>query len=310
MHSTNAWYLLTYLLTYCCFLQRLTLTGTKVKRRSLSFTAIKAKRRLSAICMKECRWHRMARVSTEYMHLWPMWVEGQEKVDLTDYVSSGTWDIIACPGNNTVDVGGDGFRHAWITFTLKIRRKTLFYTVNLIIPCVLISFLSVCVFYLPADAGEKMTMCISILLALVVFLLLVSKILPPTSINVPLIAKYLLFTFRLFWIRLVSSSSCRKNFFGAYFFFFWFSGQKFQPSDVVKRLFHLLWSKVSSTCMVCLIEYDTCCSRFLSKNSVLVSFVLISFTSCQNNLSQALSSCSFVFAKTSPTCYMGEMVQR
>lgn len=61
--------------------------------------------------------------------------------------------------------------------------------------CVLISFLSVCVFYLPADAGEKMTMCISILLALVVFLLLVSKILPPTSINVPLIAKYLLFTF-------------------------------------------------------------------------------------------------------------------
>jgi len=38
-------------------------------------------------------------------------------------------------------------------------------------------------------------MCISILLALVVFLLLVSKILPPTSINVPLIAKYLLFTF-------------------------------------------------------------------------------------------------------------------
>lgn len=80
-------------------------------------------------------------------------------------------------------------------FYNQIRRKTLFYTVNLIIPCVLISFLSVSVFYLPADAGEKMTMCISILLALVVFLLLVSKILPPTSISIPLIAKYLLFTF-------------------------------------------------------------------------------------------------------------------
>lgn len=123
------------------------------------------------------------------------WYEGQEKVDLNDYVSSGTWDIIECPGSNEMVVGSDGYRHAWITFTVKIRRKTLFYTVNLIIPCVLISFLSVCVFYLPADAGEKMTMCISILLALVVFLLLVSKILPPTSINVPLIAKYLLFTF-------------------------------------------------------------------------------------------------------------------
>ena len=92
----------------------------------------------------------------------------------------------------------------------EICHKTLFYTVNLIIPCVLISFLSVCVFYLPADAGEKMTMCISILLALVVFLLLVSKILPPTSINVPLIAKYLLFTSRLdcsylIWFSVVAS---------------------------------------------------------------------------------------------------------
>ena len=122
--------------------------------------------------------------------------EEKERVDLSDYVNSGTWDIINCPGkleNSTDRV--DGHIKKKMTFTLQIRRKTLFYTVNLIIPCVLISFLSVSVFYLPADAGEKMTMCISILLALVVFLLLVSKILPPTSISIPLIAKYLLFTF-------------------------------------------------------------------------------------------------------------------
>ena len=124
------------------------------------------------------------------------WYEGQEKVDLSDYVNSGTWDIIKCPGVYIYAFDRqEGHFKAQITFTLNIRRKTLFYTVNLIIPCVLISFLSVCVFYLPADAGEKMTMCISILLALVVFLLLVSKILPPTSITIPLIAKYLLFTF-------------------------------------------------------------------------------------------------------------------
>jgi nicotinic acetylcholine receptor len=124
------------------------------------------------------------------------WYEGEQKVDLSDYVPSGTWDVIECPGqlDNTWDPT-EQHNRSQITYTLKIRRKTLFYTVNLIIPCVLISLLSVCVFYLPADAGEKMTMCISILLALVVFLLLVSKILPPTSVNIPLIAKYLLFTF-------------------------------------------------------------------------------------------------------------------
>ncbi|KAL8602746.1 hypothetical protein ACOMHN_053147 [Nucella lapillus] len=117
-----------------------------------------------------------------------------DKLDLTDYLKSGTWDIIDCPGHisNMTDEFGESKQI--IVFTFKLRRKTLFYTVNLIIPCVLISFTSVCVFALPADAGEKITLCISVLLALVVFLLLVSKILPP-SLTIPLIAKYLLFTF-------------------------------------------------------------------------------------------------------------------
>lgn len=43
--------------------------------------------------------------------------------------------------------------------------------------------------------AKQVTLGISILLSLVVFLLLVSKILPPTSLVLPLIAKYLLFTF-------------------------------------------------------------------------------------------------------------------
>ena len=38
------------------------------------------------------------------------------------------------------------------------------------------AFLSMMVFYLPAEASEKITLAISILLALVVFLLLVSKV--------------------------------------------------------------------------------------------------------------------------------------
>lgn len=42
-----------------------------------------------------------------------------------------------------------------ITFKMTMRRKTLFYTVNLIIPCVALTFLTVLVFYLPSDSGEK-----------------------------------------------------------------------------------------------------------------------------------------------------------
>lgn len=112
-------------------------------------------------------------------------------VNLEDYLPSGTWDVIAVPGFERYS---NETNRMELVYQFRIRRKTLFYTVNLIIPTVLISFLSIFVFYLPTDEGEKMTLCISILLALVVFLLLVSKILPPTSMVIPLISKYLIFT--------------------------------------------------------------------------------------------------------------------
>lgn len=123
--------------------------------------------------------------------------KNQDYVDLSDYWRSGTWDIVEVPACLQSFNGSKWGvpTESQITFYITIRRKTLFYTVNLILPTVLISFLCVLVFYLPAEAGEKVTLGISILLSLVVFLLLVSKILPPTSLVIPLIAKYLLFTF-------------------------------------------------------------------------------------------------------------------
>ena len=55
-----------------------------------------------------------------------------------------------------------------ITFNITMRRKTLFYTVNLIIPCMGISFLTVLVFYLPSDSGEKVTLYCSLSFILIV----------------------------------------------------------------------------------------------------------------------------------------------
>lgn len=77
-------------------------------------------------------------------------------VDLSDYWKSGTWDIIEVPAYLNIYEGNHP-TETDITFYIIIRRKTLFYTVNLILPTVLISFLCVLVFYLPAEAGEKVT---------------------------------------------------------------------------------------------------------------------------------------------------------
>lgn len=126
------------------------------------------------------------------------------QVDLEDYWESGEWDIEETPATkHKIRYPCCDDEYVDITFAITIRRKPLFYTVNLIIPCVLISFLTVLVFYLPSDSGEKITLCISVLLALTVFLLLIAEIIPPTSLLIPLIGRYLLFTMVLVTLSIV-----------------------------------------------------------------------------------------------------------
>ncbi|XP_033001379.1 neuronal acetylcholine receptor subunit alpha-2 [Lacerta agilis] len=119
----------------------------------------------------------------------------ERQVDLKDYWESGEWAIIHAVGTyNTKKYDCCTEIYPDITYSFVIRRLPLFYTINLIIPCLLISCLTVLVFYLPSDCGEKITLCISVLLSLTVFLLLITEIIPSTSLVIPLIGEYLLFT--------------------------------------------------------------------------------------------------------------------
>ena len=77
-------------------------------------------------------------------------------VDLTEFYMSVEWDILEVPAvRNVKYYTCCDEPYLDITFNVTMRRKTLFYTVNLIIPCMGISFLTILVFYLPSDSGEK-----------------------------------------------------------------------------------------------------------------------------------------------------------
>ena len=116
-------------------------------------------------------------------------------MDLRDFYQSHEWDIMSVPARrNELKNSLSKEFYPYITFNITLRRKTLFYTSTLIIPCVLLSFLTVLTFYLPSESGEKISLCISILLSLTVFVLLLNDLIPATSLVVPLIGKYLLFT--------------------------------------------------------------------------------------------------------------------
>uniref|UniRef100_A0A1I8ISS5 Neur_chan_LBD domain-containing protein n=1 Tax=Macrostomum lignano TaxID=282301 RepID=A0A1I8ISS5_9PLAT len=125
-------------------------------------------------------------------------------IELENYYESVEWDVTDVPVQKNIRIYPCCPEpYPDLTFTIRIRRKTLFYTVNLIVPCVAISFLTTFVFYLPSDSGEKITLSVSILLALTVFFLLLAEIIPPTSLVVPLIGKYLLFTMVLVTLSIV-----------------------------------------------------------------------------------------------------------
>ena len=77
-----------------------------------------------------------------------------------------------------------------VTFTIHMQRGSLFYVFNLMAPCYLIYVISFLGFFLPVESGEKVNLETTILLALVVFLLMVVEMMPPTPDAIPILGKW------------------------------------------------------------------------------------------------------------------------
>ncbi|XP_063710433.1 acetylcholine receptor subunit alpha-like [Symsagittifera roscoffensis] len=144
------------------------------------------------------------------------WTHDTNLVDMTSFShadmnmlkKSGEWEIIGIPAQKHIisyEECCGAVAYADVTYYVILQRKPLFYTMTLIGPCVLISFLTVLVFYVPCEEGEKVTLAISVLLALTLFLLLIADIMPATSLVIPLIGKYLLFTLIIVTMSLIFS---------------------------------------------------------------------------------------------------------
>uniref|UniRef100_A0A8C0J940 Cholinergic receptor nicotinic epsilon subunit n=1 Tax=Chelonoidis abingdonii TaxID=106734 RepID=A0A8C0J940_CHEAB len=130
-------------------------------------------------------------------------------IDPAAFTENGEWVIRHRPAWKVLhpELGREALGFQEIRFSLIIQRKPLFYVINIIVPCVLISSLAVLVYFLPAQAGgQKCTLSISVLLAQTVFLFLIAQKVPETSLSVPLIA-YLLFVMAVATPHEVPSSS-------------------------------------------------------------------------------------------------------
>ena len=76
--------------------------------------------------------------------------------------------------------------------SLKVRRKTMFYTVCLVLPMVLTSFMNTLVFLVPLQSGEKVSFLVSIFVSTSVFVSFFKDVMPRGLDSVPATMKLLI----------------------------------------------------------------------------------------------------------------------
>ena len=118
-------------------------------------------------------------------------VQKREKaIDLGNFIVNGEWELLDVKAvRNVAYYSCCPEPYPDVTFVLNMRRRTLYYTYNVIIPCVMLSCLTLLGFWMHPDGGEKVALGLTVLLALSVFMLLIAENMPATSSYVPLIGK-------------------------------------------------------------------------------------------------------------------------
>lgn len=93
-------------------------------------------------------------------------------LDITDYIPSNEWAVLEHPAKKITKVLPCCIEpYPELAFTLKLKRIATFYNYILILPCVLLSSLTLVIFWLPPESSGKMMLGKLILLPYFIALL-------------------------------------------------------------------------------------------------------------------------------------------
>ncbi|VDI40110.1 Hypothetical predicted protein [Mytilus galloprovincialis] len=124
-----------------------------------------------------------------------------DKIELQSYIENSEWSLLDA-FITRVEPLYDGVPFPTVKFHLKLKRKPLFYIVNVVFPCLLITFVAVLGFLLPPDSGEKISLQVTVLLSLAVFQLVILDMIPASGDSFPFITYQKILSTRLTFIDL------------------------------------------------------------------------------------------------------------
>ena len=114
-------------------------------------------------------------------------VTGSDGFNTDLYEENANWNLLGVATFDSSTVATSG-----LSFSLKIRRKPIYYILNTIFPIILLSVLNNFVFVLPCNSGEKLTFAIILFLSFAIFLLILTEIMPEGISSIPVVTIYLL----------------------------------------------------------------------------------------------------------------------
>ncbi|XP_005098514.1 neuronal acetylcholine receptor subunit alpha-3-like isoform X1 [Aplysia californica] len=118
-------------------------------------------------------------------------IPDRDKFELGEYIENNEWHIVE----------NSGARHVKkytccpepypdLKFKLRLRRRVAFYTFILIMPCALLSLLTMVIFWVPPESPAKLTLGMNIFLAYFLLLLVLADTTPKATARIPLIGAY------------------------------------------------------------------------------------------------------------------------
>ncbi|PFX30027.1 Neuronal acetylcholine receptor subunit alpha-6 [Stylophora pistillata] len=122
------------------------------------------------------------------------------------FIESGDWtleDVTIESANEDFNCCDHPFSN--IIYSFHFQRKTLYHVLYQILPCVVIILLVILNFIIPPDSGERISFCITILLSMSVYLLILADSLPETSDDVAILGLYYMATIFLIGFSLVGT---------------------------------------------------------------------------------------------------------
>ncbi|XP_062599058.1 neuronal acetylcholine receptor subunit alpha-10-like [Saccostrea cucullata] len=117
--------------------------------------------------------------------------QSSASADTSAFLNHNEWRLISMESNRLVSYYNCcAYPYSKVSFQLVIKREPKFYIITIIFPCILVTSLAFIGFCLPPSCSEKISLQITVLLSITVFLLLIQDKLPSSSDTFPVIAYF------------------------------------------------------------------------------------------------------------------------